>query len=191
MLTSTSTPRTRWLSPDSCNRTARGVQYQGHPCPWHRGRAPPELAEDMGALPSRINERIVIVPQGEIEDERRVHHLILAEDFHNSASCRDLMEGKCKSFAWVAGPTSTAAVRRSRTRAHEVGGIIGPAHAFTPWTAMYAYFDQYSGLLWEMRTYRLSGARPFSGQPDGAAIADRILMSLSSPTPDAHSPLSG
>jgi PHP family Zn ribbon phosphoesterase len=41
---------------------------------------------------------IVIVPQAEIEDIKRVHHVILAEDLAQFSQLRDLMAGKCKSF---------------------------------------------------------------------------------------------
>ena len=30
-------------------------------------------------------------------------------------------------------------------RVHDVGALIGPAHAFTPWTALFAYHDSVAG----------------------------------------------
>ena len=41
---------------------------------------------------------IVIVPTGEVEDENRVHHLIIAEDLSQFSELQGLMEGTCKSF---------------------------------------------------------------------------------------------
>jgi len=84
---------------------------------------------------------VIIVPQGEIEDERRVHHVILAEDFEQFSQLRDLLEGKCKSFKTSGRPHVYLSGEEIAARAHEVGALVGPAHAFTPWTAMYAYFD--------------------------------------------------
>ncbi|MDO9549586.1 MAG: PHP-associated domain-containing protein [Methanoregula sp.] len=84
---------------------------------------------------------IVIVPQTEIEDIKRVHHLILAEDFAQFDQLRDLMEGKCKSFLTTGRPHVYLSGEEIATLAHDVGALVGPAHAFTPWTAMYAYFD--------------------------------------------------
>jgi len=92
----------------------------------------PYLSNDAG---------IVIVPQGEVEDENRVHHLILAEDLGQFSQLRDLMEGKCKSFETSGRPHVYLSAKEIAEHAHEVGALIGPAHAFTPWTAMYAYFD--------------------------------------------------
>jgi len=85
---------------------------------------------------------IVIVPQGEVEDERRVHHVILAEDPAQFGQLRDLMAGKCRSFATSGRPHVYLSGGEIAAAAHEVGAMIGPAHAFTPWTAMYAYFDR-------------------------------------------------
>ncbi len=85
---------------------------------------------------------IVIVPQGEVEDERRVHHVILAEDPAQFGQLRDLMAGKCKSFKTSGRPHVYLSGGEIAAAAHEVGAMIGPAHAFTPWTAMYACFDR-------------------------------------------------
>ncbi len=82
---------------------------------------------------------IVIVPTAEVEDERRVHHLIIAEDLSQFAALQDLMEGTCKSFSTSGRPHVYLSGEQIARYAHEVGALIGPAHAFTPWTAMYAY----------------------------------------------------
>lgn len=87
------------------------------------------------------NAGIIIVPQCEIEDKKRVHHLVLAEDFAQFDQLRDLMAGKCKSFETSGRPHVYLNGEEIAAFAHEVGAMIGPAHAFTPWTALYAYFD--------------------------------------------------
>lgn len=87
---------------------------------------------------------IVIVPQCEIEDQKRVHHLILAEDLSQFSQIRDLMAGKCKSFDTSGRPHVYLSGEEIVAIAHDVGALAGPAHAFTPWTAMYAYFDSVS-----------------------------------------------
>jgi uncharacterized protein (TIGR00375 family) len=84
---------------------------------------------------------IVIVPQGEIEDVNRVHHVILAEDFAQFDQLRDLMEGKCKSFETSGRPHVYLSGEEIAALAHDVGALVGPAHAFTPWTALFAYFE--------------------------------------------------
>jgi uncharacterized protein (TIGR00375 family) len=101
---------------------------------WQKGWEP-FLENDAG---------IIIVPQGEIEDKKRVHHVILAEDLAQFSQLRDLLEGKCKSFTTSGRPHVYLSGEEIAAFAHEVGALVGPAHAFTPWTAMYAYFDSVS-----------------------------------------------
>ena len=76
----------------------------------------------------------------EVEDSHRVHHLIMLPDI---SKAEELGEG----FA----PHSTNLLTDGRPRLHlngaeiadlvlEAGGLIGPSHAFTPWTGIYAYY---------------------------------------------------
>lgn len=82
-----------------------------------------------------------VVPSAEIEDRNRVHHLVLMEDF---ASFRDLAMDLAPS---APGLMSTGRPRVSLTGGeiarvvHKRGGLVGPAHAFTPWTSLYAAHD--------------------------------------------------
>ncbi|HXX55612.1 MAG TPA: endonuclease Q family protein [Methanoregula sp.] len=85
---------------------------------------------------------IVIVPTTEVEDERRVHHLILAEELAQFDQLRKHFAGKTKSFTTSGRPHLYLSGEEIAAAAHDVGALIGPAHAFTPWTALYAYFDR-------------------------------------------------
>lgn len=78
---------------------------------------------------------------GEVEDSRRVHHLILFPEV-------SAVEGFCETVA----PHSSTLAKDGRPKlritgeevaqaALDVEALIGPAHAFTPWTAIYAYHD--------------------------------------------------
>jgi len=93
----------------------------------------PHLRNDAG---------IVIVPEAEVEDRNRIHHLILMEDFSGfSALAADLapyssdINAGGRPRVRLPGDAIAAAV-------HALGGLIGPAHAFTPWTSLYASFDR-------------------------------------------------
>jgi uncharacterized protein (TIGR00375 family) len=129
---------------------------------------------------------IVIVPQTEIEDIKRVHHLILAEDFAQFSQLRDLMEGKCKSFETSGRPHVYLSGEDIAALAHEVGALVGPAHAFTPWTAMYAYFDSvpacYGNEKIDFLELGLSADSSY-----GAAIPDLYDVPFLTNS-DAHSP---
>lgn len=98
---------------------------------WQKGWEP-FLENDAG---------IVIVPQAEIEDRSRVHHLILARDLAQFDQLRDLLAGSCRSFTTSGRPHVYLSGEEIVHAAHDAGALAGPAHAFTPWTAMYAYFD--------------------------------------------------
>jgi uncharacterized protein (TIGR00375 family) len=127
----------RFMQPEQLIRgcVTKGIQVLGtgdalQP-DWQNGWKP-FLENDSG---------IVIVPQGEIEDSKRVHHVILAEDLAQFDQLRDLIAGTCKSFQSSGRPHVYLSGEEIANAAHDVGALIGPAHAFTPWTAMYAYFD--------------------------------------------------
>jgi uncharacterized protein (TIGR00375 family) len=90
----------------------------------------PHLENDAG---------VVIVPSGEVEDNKRVHHLILAEDFAQFDTLRELLAPYSRSIRTNGRPHVTLSGEEIAVMAHDAGAMIGPAHAFTPWTAMYAY----------------------------------------------------
>ncbi|MFA4825371.1 MAG: PHP-associated domain-containing protein [Methanoregula sp.] len=129
---------------------------------------------------------IVIVPQSEIEDQKRVHHLILAEDLAQFSQLRDLLAGKCKSFETSGRPHVYLSGEEIAALAHEVGALVGPAHAFTPWTALFAYFDSvpacYGNEKIDFLELGLSADSSY-----GAAIGDLYDVPFLTNS-DAHSP---
>jgi uncharacterized protein (TIGR00375 family) len=129
---------------------------------------------------------VIIVPTGEVEDEHRVHHLILAEDLAQFDQIRELFKGKCKSFETSGRPHLHMSGNAIAMAVHDVGGMIGPAHAFTPWTAMFAYFDHvadcYGSEPIDFLELGLSADSSY-----GAAIPDLTEIPFLSNS-DAHSP---
>ncbi|MCK9632504.1 MAG: endonuclease Q family protein [Methanoregula sp.] len=129
---------------------------------------------------------IVVVPQGEIEDKCRVHHVILAQDLAQFDQLRDLLAGTCKSFTTSGRPHVYLSGEEIANAAHDVGALVGPAHAFTPWTAMYAYFDSvpacYGTAKIDFLELGLSADSSY-----GAAIPDLYDIPFLTNS-DAHSP---
>lgn len=129
---------------------------------------------------------IVVVPTGEVEDERRVHHLIMAEDFSQFEELQALMEGTTKSFATTGRPHIYLPGETIARYAHQVGALVGPAHAFTPWTSMYAYCtgvaDCYGSEPVDFLELGLSADSSY-----GAAIAELEGIPFLTNS-DAHSP---
>jgi len=130
---------------------------------------------------------IVIVPTAEVEDARRVHHLILAEDFAQFDELRERFAAHSRSLTSVGRPHVYLSGEAIARIVHEAGALIGPAHAFTPWTAMYAYFnhvaDCYGSESIDFLELGLSADSSY-----GAGIPDLYTVPFLTNS-DAHSPV--
>ncbi len=142
-----------------------------------QGRWEPFLGNDAG---------IVIVPQAEVEDRTRVHHVILAEEFSQFTQIRDMMAGKTKSFSTTGRPHVYLTGGEIADIVHAAGALVGPAHAFTPWTALYAYFDSVSACYGSAKIDFLELGLS-ADSTYGAAIPDLYGIPFLSNS-DAHSP---
>jgi len=86
-------------------------------------------------------EGIRFILSCEVEAEKRVHHLLLfpsVTSVEHSINLLGISEKKLKADGRPKIPLSGEKLAEI---AKEVGALIGPAHAFTPWTALYASFD--------------------------------------------------
>jgi uncharacterized protein (TIGR00375 family) len=86
-------------------------------------------------------EGILVVPTAEVEDASRVHHLILMETFEDFASLARDLAPYSKDIGHSGRPHMRLGGEEIAGMVHLHGGLIGPAHAFTPWTSLYAAFD--------------------------------------------------
>ncbi len=85
-------------------------------------------------------EGINFVLSCEIEDKNRVHHLLL---FPNFGSVEQFKEGVTNYIKdELSGrPKIFCDGKELIDFSYESNALIGPAHAFTPYTSLYAYFD--------------------------------------------------
>ena len=126
----------------------------------------------------------------EVEDSSRVHHLIFLPD---TAKAEQLQE----AFA----PYSANLSADGRPRLHmngseiadhvlEAGGLLGPAHAFTPWTGIFAYFrtiaECYQDRAQQIRFIELGLSADTDYADRIAELSSKTFLSNS----DAHSPRS-
>lgn len=126
----------------------------------------------------------------EVEDSSRVHHLIFLPD---TAKAEQLQE--------IFAPYSTNLTADGRPRLHlngseiadhvlEAGGMLGPAHAFTPWTGIFAYFrtlaECYQEKSEQVRFIELGLSADTDYADRIAELSTRTFLSNS----DAHSPRS-
>ena len=82
-----------------------------------------------------------IVLNTEVEGLNRVHHLILFPSFSAIDEFKQRAYKKSKNLESTGRPRINMAGEELAAIAEDVGALIGPAHAFTPWTSMYANYS--------------------------------------------------
>ena len=98
-----------------------------------------------------VPEGITVIPQTEVEDIKRVHHVILMETFEQFAALQEKLTPSCAHFATCGRPHVYLTGEQIADAVHECGGLIGPAHAFTPWTSLFAAYELPSDCYGEAR----------------------------------------
>ncbi|MBR1369737.1 histidinol phosphatase [Methanocalculus chunghsingensis] len=86
-------------------------------------------------------EGIIILPTAEVEDQNRVHHLIFSEEFETFSTLEETFSSYCSHIRTSGRPHLRLAGSEIARHVNEAGGMIGPAHAFTPWRSIYAAFS--------------------------------------------------
>lgn len=124
----------------------------------------------------------------EIEDINQVHHLLLIPSISKAEELYEIMKPHSKNIDSDGRPNVRLNGEEIAEAAVSAGALIGPAHAFTPWTAMYAYHGSLRECYGEMtkNIYFLE-----LGLSADTSYADRIseLQCLTFLTnSDAHSP---
>lgn len=84
------------------------------------------------------DDSVVVIPEAEVEDEHRVHHLILAESLEQFADLQEAFSPYCTHLETAGRPHLYTDGETIAELVHEAGGLVGPAHAFTPWTSLFA-----------------------------------------------------
>lgn len=124
----------------------------------------------------------------EVEDKNRVHHLLLVPSISKAEELREAFIPCSKNLDADGRPTLNIDGVQIAQYAKDAGALIGPAHAFTPWTAMYAAHDSLKSCYEDLCDYVSFVELGLSADSD---YADRIpelrdLTFLSNS--DAHSP---
>lgn len=124
----------------------------------------------------------------ELEDTDRVHHLLIIPDISKAEELRETVEPTSVNIDTDGRPNVNLSGVEIAELARDAGAMIGPAHAFTPWTAMYASHDSLVSCYGELAPYISFVELGLSADTD---LADRIseLHRLTFLTnSDAHSP---
>ena len=144
-----------------------------------------EIAEGTYEHPRYGTKFILTV---EVEDKNRVHHLLLLPSL-------SAVEGLREEFGKHSVDMNADGRARIELGAPEIveitlkhGGIIGPAHAFTPWTSMYKEFDSmkacYGDRVGDIKLLELGLSADTFMADRIEELADVTFLSNS----DAHSP---
>lgn len=124
----------------------------------------------------------------EVEDNRRVHHLIIFPAISKVEEFKERILGKAQDLESDGRPKLHMDGEEIAQIAKDCGSLIGPCHAFTPWTGIYAVYDSISGSYGDLTSYISLVELGLSADTD---YADRIgeLADLTFVTnSDAHSP---
>ena len=86
---------------------------------------------------------VAYVIQAEVETtvNGRVHHLILFPSLSSAHALREILLAKGYSKLTSGRPQLKLSPGELVSLGCEVGALVGPSHAFTPWTSMYAVYD--------------------------------------------------
>ncbi len=85
------------------------------------------------------NARFIVT--AEVEDGKRVHHLILFPSISAAESLHEIIKSHSSDIMREGRPRLRISAEEIVDYVREVEALVGPAHAFTPWTAMYKEYD--------------------------------------------------
>ena len=124
----------------------------------------------------------------EIEAEKRVHHLLFFPDFSSVNDFKERIRSRSKNLESDGRPNVDMTGEELAEVARDVDALIGPAHAFTPYTAIYSSFDSLEACYGDQACYVSFVELGLSADSD---LADKIkeLRRLTFLTnSDCHSP---
>lgn len=124
----------------------------------------------------------------EVEDNRRVHHLLFFPSFSAAEEYRNKIMQYSPNIDSDGRPNVALSGEQIAQLAKDVDALIGPSHAFTPWTAIYAYHDSINSCYGDLVSYISFVELGLSADTDYAdriAELERLTFLTNS---DAHSP---
>lgn len=118
----------------------------------------------------------------EVEDMKRVHHLIIFPSIESAKDTRSKMRGNMDADGRPRVRMNGSEIMEI---AHENGCIIGPSHAFTPWTSIYKEYNSINDCYGRMPDFLELGLSADSDMADTIEELQNIPFLTNS---DAHSP---
>ncbi|MFB6077023.1 MAG: TIGR00375 family protein [Candidatus Nanohaloarchaea archaeon] len=147
-----------------------------------------EHTEKQGNGILRSEEGTDFLLTAEVEDKDRIHHVLLFPSFGAAADVYDVFERVSSDIDDEGRPRLDMGGERIAQICERHDVLVGPAHAFTPWTAIYKEFDSLQGCYGnsvDVLSFLELGLSADSGMADRKQEHhDLTYVSFS----DAHSP---
>ncbi len=89
----------------------------------------------------------------EVEDQKRVHHLLYFSNLSSVIDFKERIKSRSKNLETDGRPNVAMGGEELAEIAKDLDILIGPAHAFTPWTAMYAYHNSLKDCYGDLDNY--------------------------------------
>ncbi len=124
----------------------------------------------------------------EIEGRHRVHHLVYFPSFSAAEDFKERIKPKSKNLESDGRPNVDMSGEELAELARDVDALIGPAHAFTPWTAMYAYYDSLKECYGDLADYVSFVELGLSADSDFADKIQELHRLTFLTNSDCHSP---
>lgn len=128
------------------------------------------------------NPETNLILTSEVEDSKRVHHLIIIPSLEAAYQMRKKLKGNLDSDGRPRVRMNGAEIQEL---ALENGCIMGPSHAFTPWTSIYKEYDSIRDCYSEKPDFVELGLSADTDMADRIEELQEIPFLTNS---DAHSP---
>jgi TIGR00375 family protein len=128
------------------------------------------------------NSETQLILTAEVEDSKRVHHLIILPSLEAAYQMRKKLKGNLDSDGRPRVRMNGAEIQEL---ALENGCIMGPSHAFTPWTGIYKEYDSINDCYRETPDFVELGLSADTNMADRIEELQELPFLTNS---DAHSP---
>lgn len=124
----------------------------------------------------------------EVEDNHRVHHLLYFPSFSAVDAFKESIKSKSRNIDSDGRPNVNMDGVQLAGLAKDVEALIGPAHGFTPWTALYAYHPSLERCYGDLTGYISFIELGLSADSDYADMIQELHRLTFLTNSDSHSP---
>lgn len=124
----------------------------------------------------------------EVEDDHRVHHLLYFPSFSAVDTFKEKIKSKSKNLETDGRPNVNMNGMELAGLAKDVDALIGPAHGFTPWTALYAYYPSLESCYGDLTSYISFIELGLSADSNYADTIEELHRLTFLTNSDSHSP---